>query len=177
MNARRKHSRARRVLASRSRLLPASAIGQHPRPRHWTRYVSGWKWSSRVLNVIASSTRSSQADWRSSLRCCARRWRLPRRLRWSQKMGSNGGTGYPNWLRCAKCRKSRTFRPDRTGANLEATGRTKPLRGHHSGYRCTNRQIEYRCRECGHIGWTKHMDAERLLKRSPASALVTGEKR
>lgn len=79
-------------------------------------------------------------------------------------MGSNGGTGYPVWLRCAKCRKTgRDQGQFREG--LVATGRTKPLATHHRGFRSTNRRIEIRCLDCGHVGWTKHIDAETLLSR------------
>jgi hypothetical protein len=79
--------------------------------------------------------------------------------------GTNAGTGYPLTLRCAKCKVSRS-RWARThsysrGTNLLATGRTRPaLR---RGYRQTDRKIEYACQTCGHVGWSQHMDAERLL--------------
>lgn len=76
--------------------------------------------------------------------------------------GTRGGTGYPYWLVCAKCRGSyaRSYQPER-GMRLEATGRTKPMP--HKGIRQTNRKIEYRCLDCKHVGWTQHIDAERLL--------------
>lgn len=84
--------------------------------------------------------------------------------------GSNAGTGYPLTLRCAKCRLGRYewrgMHFGKYGMNLEATGRTRPLRRHgHKGYRCTNREIEIRCLDCGHIGWSKHISAEALLIR------------
>jgi predicted RNA-binding Zn-ribbon protein involved in translation (DUF1610 family) len=80
--------------------------------------------------------------------------------------GTNGGTGYPNWLRCWACRRaaSRYIHGEGLRGNLlVATGRTKPMR--HRGCRQTNRKIEYRCLDCGHVGWTQHIDAERLMKR------------
>lgn len=79
-------------------------------------------------------------------------------------MGSNNGTGQPMYLRCAKCktRRGRFYgQPER----LEATGRTRPRRDGRGGARITHRFIEYRCLVCGHVGWSKHMDAERLLAR------------
>lgn len=77
--------------------------------------------------------------------------------------GTNAGTGQPLTLRCAKCKT--TWRRDYGGGtNLEATGRTKPVP--HRGIRQTTRKIEYRCRDCGHVGWTQHIDAERLLVES-----------
>lgn len=76
--------------------------------------------------------------------------------------GTNAGTGQPLTLRCAKCKT--TWRRDSGsgGTNLEATGRTKSVR--HKAIRQTNRKIEYRCRDCGHVGWTQHESAERLLR-------------
>ena len=75
--------------------------------------------------------------------------------------GTNAGTGYPLTLRCAQCKTSGLHRYDRS-TNLEATGRTRNAL--HRGIRQTHRKIEYRCRECGHVGWTQHMVAERLWK-------------
>ena len=79
--------------------------------------------------------------------------------------GTNAGTGYPLTLRCAKCKVLRDA-TGRSADNLEATGRTRDLRPseRHHGYRQTGRKIEYRCRDCGHVGWSQHSDAERLLK-------------
>jgi predicted RNA-binding Zn-ribbon protein involved in translation (DUF1610 family) len=76
--------------------------------------------------------------------------------------GTNAGTGQPLTLRCAKCRKSDVRRGTSRGTNLEATGRLRPVT--HRGVRQTNRKIQYRCRDCGHVGWTQHIDAERLFK-------------
>lgn len=76
--------------------------------------------------------------------------------------GTNAGTGYPLTLRCAKCRKR--LQPIRTppkGYHLAATGRVK--RARRRGIRQTNRRIQIRCLDCGHLGWTQHEDAERLL--------------
>jgi hypothetical protein len=78
--------------------------------------------------------------------------------------GTNGGTGYPFTLRCGKCRTSRARRDDpKRGLNLVATGRTRSAAN--KGIRQTNRRIEYECLDCGHAGWTQHMDAERLTLR------------
>jgi hypothetical protein len=77
--------------------------------------------------------------------------------------GTNAGTGYPLTLRCTRCKVGRP----RGGFDLKATGRTKPIPPHkpQGGYRCTNRMIEYKCETCGHVGWSRHSDGERLLKR------------
>ncbi len=78
--------------------------------------------------------------------------------------GTNAGTGQPITARCGKCRKSSSFYRDaeRRGYRLEATGRTKKRR-HLGGIRTTNRCIEIKCLDCGHVGWTVHIDAELLL--------------
>lgn len=78
--------------------------------------------------------------------------------------GTNGGTGYPVALKCWACRRSGLIdvRPGR-GLNLEATGETRPVR--RIGIRETNRKIQYWCRDCGHVGWTQHIDAEILMTR------------
>lgn len=80
--------------------------------------------------------------------------------------GTNAGTGQPIVLKCAKCRRSITRKllaAFSRGRNLEATGRVRLSRGHR-GIRQTNRRIEYRCKDCGHVGWSQHIDAERLLR-------------
>lgn len=78
--------------------------------------------------------------------------------------GTNAGTGQPITLKCSQCRKTRWRRSD-----LEATGRTKPVPrkrwGSQIGVRQTNRLIEYRCLTCSHVGWSQHVDGERLLRR------------
>lgn len=83
------------------------------------------------------------------------------------------GTGHPDRLRCAKCKpyRLRLFEPNR-GLRLEATGRTKP-RYVGGGPRTTDRRIEYRCRDCGHVGWTTHIDGEGLLRRLAEKELDT----
>lgn len=82
--------------------------------------------------------------------------------------GTNAGTGIPFTLRCRPCNRavSYIYRTGRTGRNLTATGRTRPLAPAmigHGGPRLTGRQIEYRCLDCGHLGWSRHRDAEFLL--------------
>lgn len=75
--------------------------------------------------------------------------------------GTNAGTGQPLTLRCGKCRRWRGGH--REGTNLEATGKLRPAE--HRGVRQTNRLIQYRCKDCGHVGWSQHIDAERLYQR------------
>jgi hypothetical protein len=84
--------------------------------------------------------------------------------------GKNSGTGWPHDLRCSACKRSTNNwkQPSRVGFNLEATGHVRnwSARGRVAlGARGMGYQVEYRCRDCGHIGWTRHIDARRLLKR------------
>lgn len=82
--------------------------------------------------------------------------------------GTNAGTGYPLTLRCAKCKRGRDYRRLSemcVGTNLEATGRTRPKPQGRGAYRSASQFVQYRCRDCGHVGWSTHSDAERLLRR------------
>ncbi len=49
------------------------------------------------------------------------------------------------------------------GFDLKATGRTR-ARTRTGGMRTTKRKIEYKCGDCGHVGWTIHSDAERIFR-------------
>lgn len=85
---------------------------------------------------------------------------------------SGGGTGQPLWFRCSQCRlrhgtneyferKHGERSPTQSLGFIDRvrlTGRTKPT-GHHRGNgRSTNTQREYRCLDCGHVGWSCHVD-------------------
>lgn len=84
-------------------------------------------------------------------------------------MGTKGGTGQPYWLKCAKCRLSLRRSG---GMNLEATGKTLPLskgqRGR-GGRRVLQLRVQYRCLDCKHVGWSRHVDAGVLLEKLQAS--------
>lgn len=84
----------------------------------------------------------------------------------------NNGTGCPLTLRCAKCKHMRDWRYDHDkGIHLEATGRQRPLPKSQRGG-CHRGQLhyllEYRCRDCGHVGWSRHATMLRLLKKKEA---------
>jgi hypothetical protein len=86
-------------------------------------------------------------------------------------MPGSTGTGQPLSLRCSQCKKGGYHRDamhpaNQRGRRLQATGRTKPLpqsQRHHS-VRTTDRLIEVECLDCEHLMWTKHRQAERLLR-------------
>jgi len=82
--------------------------------------------------------------------------------------GTNGGTGQPYYFVCAKCRTwRRAFMGTTRGMNLEATGRWRPRRDGRGGSRIGSKFVEYRCKDCGHVGWSKHKEAERMLAKAP----------
>jgi len=80
-------------------------------------------------------------------------------------VGTNAGTGYPITFRCSMCRRGRYVHSFMTigkdALNVVRTGRTRPIpKGQRSGWRSTvvSQQHEYRCLDCGHVGWTKNPD-------------------
>ena len=75
-------------------------------------------------------------------------------------MASNAGTGRPLWFRCAMCRRSRVAIRLGRGTNVILTGRTRSAGGN-TGIRNSRLAREYRCCDCGHVGWSRHTDLER----------------
>lgn len=78
-------------------------------------------------------------------------------------MSRSAGPGSPVFFRCSRCRDSRRF-SSKTGWDVELTGRTRPngaKKGHALGVRSTLISREYRCRDCGHVGWSSHVDLQR----------------
>jgi len=70
------------------------------------------------------------------------------------------GTGVPLCFACAKCRKQRGWKMPR-GRDVVRTGRTKKLTGRAAGNqppRSLGELHEYRCNDCGHVGWSRHHD-------------------
>jgi hypothetical protein len=94
--------------------------------------------------------------------------------------GTNAGTGYPLTFRCAKCKVGRNWRSffrfdTERGRNYRLTGRTRSAKrigrltgrtrsAKRIGYRQADIKMEYECLDCGHIGWTQHIDAWYKLK-------------
>lgn len=74
-------------------------------------------------------------------------------------MSWSHGPGIPLTFRCAKCKVGRTYQ----GINLEATGKSRKRSDHDFG-RIGKRHVQYKCLDCGHVGWSKHIEANRLLE-------------
>ena len=72
-------------------------------------------------------------------------------------MGSNNGTGQPNWFRCSKCRSTVSGSRGGWANDVELTGRKQRFVGK-GGARVTHIRREYRCGSCGHVGWSRHID-------------------
>lgn len=94
--------------------------------------------------------------------------------------GTNAGTGSPISFRCSACRrlasrsKEPVFRPRRgcVGGTywretyhggrrdrVALTGRTRNFGTR--GARMSATAREYRCLDCGHVGWSRHVDLGR----------------
>ncbi len=76
-------------------------------------------------------------------------------------MSRSAGTGSPVWFRCGAARRS-SYHPAQYSVTL--TGRTRPYtqpRGSCIGSRSTFTTYEYVCDECGHVGWSNHVDLAR----------------
>jgi hypothetical protein len=77
--------------------------------------------------------------------------------------------GFPLTFRCGKCRSTLNPETDTGRAGrVDLTGRTKPYA---KGGRCANRHAdgasrEYRCLDCGHVGWSSHRDLIRAAART-----------
>lgn len=81
------------------------------------------------------------------------------------------GTGVPITFGCAKCRLSRApYEGSRSViAPVTRTGRTKKLskpQRTNGPPRTLRERHEYRCTQCGHVGWTRHVD----ILRAPVKA-------
>jgi hypothetical protein len=63
-----------------------------------------------------------------------------------------------------------------TERRLELTGRRRARRARGGGGRTDSRdQYEYRCRDCGHVGWTRHKQiSERWAVEFGACAPLNG---
>lgn len=85
-------------------------------------------------------------------------------------MGRSAGTGQPIWVKCPVARRTVGVGPFTHGpkSNLKLTGRRRHrfsrLAG--SGGRSDTRFIyEFQCLDCGHVGWSRHIDIARRFKR------------
>lgn len=78
--------------------------------------------------------------------------------------------GQPRLFGCPRCRKDWFLNGERHESHLnrggiqdvDLTGRTKPVTPGKSGLRSGLTRYEYKCRGCGHVGWSRHTSLARL---------------
>lgn len=87
-------------------------------------------------------------------------------------MSRSKGTGIPLRLRCAKCKVGTTRNSPKRGMNLEATGQVIRMLPETAVGRLSALLVEYRCKDCRHVGWSRHQDAERLWKKKFAATVA-----
>lgn len=79
-------------------------------------------------------------------------------------MSRSSGAGSPVFFRCSRCKKTHGVRD---GRRYVTTGRKREAhtaKGHATGIRSANSAYEYRCLECGFVGWSRHRDVERKFR-------------
>jgi hypothetical protein len=75
--------------------------------------------------------------------------------------GTNAGTGQLVHFRCSQCRKRRWKWPNGAVQRVKVTGRTRLVPRGRKGRRTSYWRFEYKCQDCLHIGWSRHIDVER----------------
>lgn len=81
--------------------------------------------------------------------------------------GHASGAGSPIFFRCPVERRL----GEHVFHDVERTGRVKPYRPSRAlGSRSMHERHEYRCRTCGHVGWTNHID---ILKKPLGEEAIT----
>lgn len=76
--------------------------------------------------------------------------------------GTNAGTGQPLHFRCSKCRARGASWPFGLKTRVELSGQERPIDDGNSRGRSTSTLRQYECLDCGHIGWSRHVDLEWL---------------
>lgn len=74
-------------------------------------------------------------------------------------MSRSFGVGQPLSFRCQACRSTVRDQDGRPGSinRVELTGRTRQRFTGTGGRYCAE-ACEYRCLDCGHVGWSRHVD-------------------
>lgn len=87
-------------------------------------------------------------------------------------MGSNAGSGQPSQFQCFRCRRAKgalfgtmswSFHQERGGfTRVSLTGKIRPRRGRTSLGTMSREDRQYQCHDCGHVGWSRHSDLEKI---------------
>lgn len=79
--------------------------------------------------------------------------------------GNNNGTGVPMWFRCSSCRGKGYARLSGpiygSASRVTLTGRTRKAKPS-SDRRNDSLSREYRCGDCRHTGWSRHVELRAL---------------
>jgi hypothetical protein len=85
-------------------------------------------------------------------------------------MGRSVGAGSPLTLRCTKCKRLRDWRHDTSYRDMRLRPTGKFRKRHKYTLRIRSIpwpwQAQYECLNCGHLGWTTHLDIETKLNRA-----------
>lgn len=93
-------------------------------------------------------------------------------------MSRSAGPGHPHYFRCSQCRlTTNRYEHGRGGFihHVELTGRRRHDFSPHGGasQRIDNWHVyQYKCRDCGHVGWSRHTQlADRWIREYGAPSL------
>lgn len=70
---------------------------------------------------------------------------------------AGGGTGAPAYFRCSRCRRARVRWPSGCHTRVELTGKSRKNNSSTKWPRVAYAHYQYRCLDCGHIGWSNHV--------------------
>lgn len=86
-------------------------------------------------------------------------------------MGRSAGTGQPVWFKCPNARSTWNRKQPghpAAGSNVELTGERRRSYSRYAGSggrSDINFVYRFRCLDCGHVGWSRHIDIARRFKR------------
>lgn len=83
--------------------------------------------------------------------------------------GTSAGTGQPLSFRCQRCRRQRLDPEAGRASRVRLTGNKKEVQINQwirIGRRYGLVSREYRCLDCGWVGWSRHKDLERKERNS-----------
>jgi hypothetical protein len=94
-------------------------------------------------------------------------------------MGRGEYAGQPATFACSQCRKHRNFYDSETKSTSETigrcfrtTGKLRPQASQGSNYhRWPHHAYQYVCLGCGHKGWSRHPDVERVYRKEHTAHL------
>lgn len=78
--------------------------------------------------------------------------------------GTNAGTGQPISFQCSHCRQQNRWMGFKRRGGAHAVrwlGRWRHTRPGTGGVRNSYWSFEYECGDCGHVGWSRHIEAQR----------------